>query len=82
MTTPLMIPLVLIREQVIKISRDTMYMHQPGTEVLLACPLVFTKDVKVKREAAKQVTWRTHTGGAEYEVLMTPEVYKVTLDQE
>jgi len=41
-----------------KISRDTMYMCQPGIEVLLACLMIFTKDVKVKGEAAKQVTWR------------------------
>ena len=59
-----------------------MYMCQPGTEVLLACPLVFTKDIKVKGEAVKQVTWRTHAGGAWYEALMTPEVHKAALDQE
>ena len=57
-------------------------MCQPGTEVLLACPLVFTKDIKVKGKAAKQVTWRTHTGGAWYEALMTPKVHKAALDQE
>jgi len=59
-----------------------MYVRQPGTEVLLACPLVFTKDIKVKGEAVKQVTWRTHAGGAWYEALMTPEVHKAALDQE
>ena len=48
----------------------------------LACPLVFTKDVKVKRVAAKQVTWRTHAGRAWYKVLITPEVHKTALDQE
>ena len=63
-----------------KISRNTMYVRQPGTEVLLACPLVFTKDVKVKGKAAKQVTWRTHARGAWYEALMTPEVDKAALD--
>jgi len=51
-----------------------MYVCQPGTEVLLACPLVFTKDIKVKGEAVKQVTWRTHARKAWYEALITPEV--------
>ena len=63
MIAPPVIPQVLTREQVMKISRNTMYVHQPGTEVLLACPLVFTKDIKVKEEAVKQVMedpcWRS-----------------------
>ena len=71
----------LTREQVVKMSKNTMYMHQLGIEVLLACPLVFTKDVKVKEETAKQVTWKTHTGEAWYEAFMT-EVHKAALDQE
>jgi len=53
---PPVIPRVLTREQVMKVSRNTMYMRQPRTEVLLACPLVFIKDIKVKGEAVKQVT--------------------------